>query len=37
VPDDLVRVLEQAALADVRFLIFDCNAEALEGLPVYPA
>jgi hypothetical protein len=35
-PDDLACVLEQAAQADVRLLIFDGNAPLLEGLPVHP-
>lgn len=35
VPEPLIRVMWLAALADVRILIFDPNAEILEGLPVY--
>jgi hypothetical protein len=31
----LIAVIQLAALADVRILIFDPNAEILEGLPVY--
>jgi hypothetical protein len=34
-PRDLADVLQRAALADVRFLIFDDEARTLEGLPVY--
>jgi hypothetical protein len=37
VPGDLVQVLELAAQADVRLLIFDGDATVLEGLPVYTA
>jgi hypothetical protein len=35
VPQPLIAVIQLAALADVRILIFDPNAEILEGLPVY--
>ncbi|MGE0278278.1 MAG: ABC transporter substrate-binding protein [Nitrospiraceae bacterium] len=35
VPEPLVELLHLAALADVRFLIFDPDAASLEGLPFY--
>jgi hypothetical protein len=35
VPDALAEVLNLAALADTRILIFDANAPKLDGLPVY--
>jgi hypothetical protein len=35
VPQPLITVMQLAALADVRILIFDPNAEILDGLPVY--
>lgn len=35
VPESLMTVMQLAALADVRILIFDPNAPALEGLPLY--
>jgi len=34
-PDDFIQVLQLAAEADVRFLIFDADAPTLEGLPLY--
>lgn len=37
VPDDLVRVLQLAANADVRILIFDGDASELDGLPLHEA
>ncbi|MBN9421857.1 MAG: ABC transporter substrate-binding protein [Candidatus Accumulibacter sp. 66-26] len=35
VPESLVRVLHLAALADVRMLVFDADAQVLDGLPIY--
>ena len=35
VPDALADVLRLAGQADVRFLVFDGDASALDGLPVY--
>lgn len=35
VPQPLITLLQLAALADVRILVFDPNAEILDGLPVY--
>ncbi|MGP3790500.1 DUF5983 family protein [Pseudomonas sp. B392_1p] len=35
VPPSLVNVLHQAADADVRFLVLDADAPALDGLPLY--
>ena len=35
VPEPLITVMQLAALADVRILIFDPNAAILDGLPVY--
>ena len=35
VPPSLLTVIQLAAQADVRFLVFDPNAAILEGLPVY--
>jgi hypothetical protein len=35
VPEPLIAVMELAALADVRLLIFDPNAPVLAGLPLY--
>jgi len=35
VPQPLITVMQLAALADVRILIFDPDAAILEGLPVY--
>lgn len=37
VPDDLVLVLQLAANADVRMLVFDADAPELDGLPLYEA
>ena len=34
-PESLVEVLHLAALADVRMLIFDADANVLDGLPLY--
>lgn len=34
-PECLVEVLHLAALADVRLLVFDADAQILEGLPLY--
>lgn len=34
-PESLVEVLHQAALADVRMLVFDADAPMLDGLPLY--
>ena len=34
-PESLLEVLHLAALADVRFLIFDADAPVLDGLPLY--
>lgn len=36
-PESLVETLHQAALADVRILVFDADAPTLEGLPLYDA
>ncbi len=35
VPEALITLLHQAAMADVRFLIFDADAPTLEGLAIY--
>lgn len=35
VPPSLVNILHQAADADVRFLVLDADAPALDGLPLY--
>ncbi|MFK1566697.1 ABC transporter substrate-binding protein [Pseudomonas aeruginosa] len=35
VPDDLVQVLQLAANADIRILVFDGDAPALNGLPIH--
>ncbi|VFR19626.1 hypothetical protein ANDA3_4130 [plant metagenome] len=35
VPESLIEVLYLAALADVRFLVFDADASVLAGLPLY--
>lgn len=35
VPQSLITLMQLAALADVRILIFDPNAQILEGLPIY--
>ena len=34
-PEDLIQVLQLAAMADVRILIFDADAFVLDGLPIY--
>ena len=34
-PESLVHVLHLAALADVRMLVFDADAQVLDGLPIY--
>jgi hypothetical protein len=34
-PESLVQVLHLAALADVRMLVFDADAQVLDGLPIY--
>ena len=34
-PEDLIQVLQRAAMADVRILIFDADAFVLDGLPIY--
>lgn len=34
IPLDLINILHQASLADVRMLVFDADAAILEGLPV---
>lgn len=33
-PESLLEVIQLAALADVRLLIFDADAAVLEGLPL---
>jgi len=34
-PESLMHVLHLAALADVRMLVFDADAQVLDGLPIY--
>ena len=34
-PESLMQVLHLAALADVRMLVFDADAQVLDGLPIY--
>jgi hypothetical protein len=34
-PESLVEVLHLAALGDVRMLVFDADANVLDGLPLY--
>ena len=34
-PESLVHALHLAALADVRMLVFDADAQVLDGLPIY--
>ena len=33
--ESLMQVLHLAALADVRMLVFDADAQVLDGLPIY--
>ena len=34
-PESLIEVLHQAAVADVRMLVFDADAPILEGMTLY--